>query len=132
MMQLFVIINVYVKATSGFSRFFSLSSRSCFNAFIIYKNYHLQPKYAFMEFKLEIIHNMLVDAGSHLEPSSEFDRLRSHHFAEVIPATEKREKPQKKCLVCRKWKVQKECQYQCGQCDAPWIVTCSMFYDLSH
>ena len=121
MMQLFVIINVYVKATSGFSRFFSLSSRSCFNAFIIYKNYHLQPKYAFMELKLEIIHNMLGDAGSHLEPSSEFDRLKSHHFAEVIPATEKREKPPKK-----------ECQYQCGQCDAPWIVTCSMFYDLSH
>ena len=30
MMQLLVIIHVYVKATSGISRFFSLSRRSCF------------------------------------------------------------------------------------------------------
>ena len=38
--------------------------------------------------KLEITHSMLGDAGSHVEPSSELGR----HFAEVIPATEKRKK----------------------------------------
>ena len=69
-----------------------------------------------MEFKLEIIHIMLGDAGSHVEPSSEFDRLKGRHFA-VIPATEKTEKPQKRCVVCWKWKVRKESSYQCGQCD---------------
>ena len=42
--------------------------------------------------KLEITHSMLGDAGSHVEPSSEFGRLRGRHFAEVIPATEKRKK----------------------------------------
>ena len=78
--------------------FFSLFRRSCFNAFIIYKNYLPQPKYTFMEFKLEIIRSMLGDAGSHVEPSSEFDRLKGRHFAEVIPATEKKEKPQKRCV----------------------------------
>ena len=66
MMQLLVIIHTCVKATSGISRFFfSLSRRNCFYAFIIYKNCHPQPKYTFMEFKLEIIRSMLGDAGSH-------------------------------------------------------------------
>ena len=51
-----------------------------------------------MEFKLEIIRSMLRDAGSHVEPSSEFDHLKGRHFAEVIPATEKKEKPQKRCV----------------------------------
>ena len=69
-----------------------------------------------MEFKLEIIHIMLGDAGSHVEPSSEFDRLKGRHFA-VIPATKKTEKPQKRCVVYWKWKVRKESSYQCGQCD---------------
>ena len=34
---------------------------------------------------------MLGDAGSHVEPPSDFDRLKGRHFAEVIPATEKRQ-----------------------------------------
>ena len=58
-----------------------------FNTFIIYKNYHPQPKYTFTEFKLEIIHSILRAAGSHVEPSSEFNRLKGCPFAEVIPAT---------------------------------------------
>ena len=70
-----------------------------------------------MEFKLEIIRSMLGDTGSHVEPSAEFDRLKGHYFAEVIPATEKKEKPQKRTVVCWKRKVRKESQYQCGQCD---------------
>ena len=76
--------------------FFHYLEAAVFNAFIIYKNYHLQPKYTFMEFNLEIICSMLGDAGSHVEPSSEVDRLKGRHFAEVIPATEKKEKPQKR------------------------------------
>ena len=52
MMQLLVIIDVYVKATSGTSIFFSLSRRAVFNAFIVYNNYYPQPKYTFTEFKL--------------------------------------------------------------------------------
>ena len=70
-----------------------------------------------MEFKLEIIRCILGDAGSHVEPSSEFDRLKGHHFAEIIPATEKKEKTQKRCVVCWKRKARKESRYQCGQCD---------------
>ena len=41
MMQLLVSIYVYVKATSGISRFFlHYLEEAVFNAFIIYKNYH--------------------------------------------------------------------------------------------
>ena len=70
-----------------------------------------------MEFKLEIIRSMLGYASCHVEPSSEFDRLKGRHFAEVIPATEKKENPQKRYVVCWKRKVRKESLYQCGQCD---------------
>ena len=111
--------------------FFHYLEEAVFNAFIIYKNYHPQPKYTFMEFKLEIIRSVLGDAGSHVEPSSEFDRLKGRHFAEVIPATEKKEKPQKKCVVCWKRKVQKESPYQCSQCDdrpGLWPASCFMIY----
>ena len=65
-----------------------------------------------MEFKLEIIGSMLGDASFHVEPSSEFDRLKGCHFAEVIPGTEKKEKPQKRCVVSWKHKVRKESRYQ--------------------
>ena len=80
--------------------FFHYLEEVVFNVFIIYKNYHLQPKYTFMELKLEIIRSMLGHAASHVEPSLKFDRLKCRHFAEVIPATEKKEKPQKRCVVC--------------------------------
>ena len=46
-----------------------------------------------------------------------FDRLKSRLFAEVIPATEKKEKSQKRCVACWKREVQKESRYQYGQCD---------------
>ena len=107
MMQLLVIIHVYVKVTSSISRlFFHYLEEAIFNAFIIYKNYHPQPKYTFMEFKLEIIRSVLGDAGSHVKPSSKFDLLKDCHFAEVIPATEKRKNHKK--VVCWKRKVKKE------------------------
>ena len=97
--------------------FFHYLEEAIFNAFIIYKNYLPQPKYTFMGCKLEIIRSMLGDAGSHVEPSSEFDPLKGWHFAEVIPATEKKGKSQKRCVVCWKRKVRKESRNQCSQCD---------------
>ena len=72
--------------------FFHYLEEAVFNAFLIYKNYHPQPEYKIMEFKLKITRSMLRDAGSHVEPSSEFDRVKGRHFAEVIPATEKKGK----------------------------------------
>ena len=84
-----------------------------------------------MEFKLEIIRSMLGDAVSHVEPSSEFYRLKGRHFAEVIPATEQKEKPQKRCAVCWKQKVRKESRYQCSKCNGRprlFPAPCFMIY----
>ena len=68
MMELLVIIHANVKAASGISRiFFRYLEEGVFNVFIIYKNYHTQPKYTLMKFKLEIISSMLGDAGFHVE-----------------------------------------------------------------
>ena len=45
-----------------------------------------------MEFKLENIRSMEGDAGFHVERSSNFDLLKGRrHFAELIPATEKKD-----------------------------------------
>ena len=98
--------------------FFHYLEEAVFNAFIIKKIIiRNQSICLWMEFKLEIIHSMLGNAGSHVEPSSEFDRLKGRHFAELIPATEIKEKPQKRCVVCWKRKNRKESRYQFGQCD---------------
>ena len=95
MTQLLAIIYLYIKATSGISSFFHYVEEAVFNAFIIYKNYNPQPKYTFMEFKLEIIRSMLGDAGSHAEPSSEFDLLEGCQFTEVITSNGKKGKTTK-------------------------------------
>ena len=42
-----------------------------------------------------------------------FESLRGRHFPSEIPATEKEQKSQKRCVVC----YSKDVQYQCGNCE---------------
>ena len=37
-------------------------------------------------------------------------------FLELVPLTDKKEKPQKRCVVCTKEKKRKESRYQCKTC----------------
>ena len=70
--------------------FFHYLEKAVFNTFIIHKNYHPQPKYTFMEFKLEIIRSILGDTGSHVEPLSEFNRLKGRHLLRLYQQRKKR------------------------------------------
>ena len=38
------------------------------------------------------------------------------HFLELVPPTDQKEKPQKRCVVCTKEKKRREGRYQCKTC----------------
>ena len=38
--------------------------------------------------------------------------------AQLIPTTEKKMKPQKKCVVCKEKGIRKESRYHCGDCSS--------------
>ena len=38
------------------------------------------------------------------------------HFLELLPPTDKKEKTQKRCVICTKEKKRKESRYQCKTC----------------
>ena len=46
-----------------------------------------------------------------------FERLRGRYFPSEIPATEKKPKSLKRCVVCYSKDIRKESQYQRGNCE---------------
>lgn len=56
-------------------------------------------------------------------------RLLERHFPDVIPATEKKEKPTRKCIACSKIRdsqgkiKRKETRYMCPDCDVALCIT---------
>ena len=50
------------------------------------------------------------------DPRAECDRLKGRHFQTLIPATQNKENPQKRCIVCYKNNVRRESRYHCEQC----------------
>ena len=67
----------------------------------------------FLEFKLLIIDNLLRRAEVDIE---EKHTRKGNHYPELIPANEKKEKPQKRCCLCYKEGIRKETRYQCDTC----------------
>ena len=50
------------------------------------------------------------------------------HILELVPPTDKKEKPQKRYVVCMKEKKRKENRYQCKTCsNYPWLCTAPCF-----
>ena len=69
-----------------------------------------------MQFKLEVDRQILQDVSVPPDPRAEFDCLKGRHFPTLIPATQNKEKPQKRCIVCYKNNVRRESRYHCEQC----------------
>ena len=69
-----------------------------------------------MEYKLttNLVRQMLSSTDTNVTASQMFERLRSQHFPSKIPATEKEQKPQKRCVVCYSKDIRQESRYQCG------------------
>ena len=70
-----------------YQEFFTFLEEVVYNTYAVCKNYHPNLKYLFIILKLEVILNILVTAGSLLEPLSEFHCLKGRHFSETVTST---------------------------------------------
>ena len=82
-----------------------------FNSHVIYKT--TGGTKTFLEYKLLIIEGLLQSAEIEI---NERNVRKGNHFPEFILPTEKKEKPQKRCVVCHKNGIRKETRYQCDTC----------------
>ena len=106
------------------------------NAFIVYRQEHPQGhKLRLVDFRLAVIRELLGASGDQVQ-AEETDRLRGRHFPEKIPATDRKEKPTKRCIVCyRVDKRRKETSYRCATCpDHPSLcpAPCFKIYHTRH
>ena len=82
------------------------------NSFILFDK--VIGKKRFLQFKLLLIRQMLGDVT--MEQNFQSLLNVGRHFPELVPPTDKKEKPQKRCVVCTKEKKKKESRYQCKTC----------------
>ena len=81
------------------------------NAFYLYKTYAPQREaMAINEFREIIVNNLVVvpKQPAHFWPVCHF------HYLEVLPPTEKKTNPTKRCQYCNKMKIRRESCYVCG------------------
>ena len=70
-----------------------------------------------LDFKLAVIESILREAQVKVNlTEGRYNKYVGHHFPELVPLTQSKENPQKKCVVCTKNKKPKESRYQCKQC----------------
>ena len=70
-----------------------------------------------MENKVEVVQQLLSSINANVTAGWMFHRLWGRHFLSEIPATEKKQKPQKRCASCYSRNICKESWYQCGNCE---------------
>ena len=110
--------------------FFHFLEEALFNSFVVYKASGGTMLY--IKYKLDVIESMFkYNDGDITVPILSADRYRGKHYPEIIPETEKKKTPQKRCSVCAGNGTRKETRYQCmncrshpGLCAAP----CFMIY----
>ena len=71
----------------------------------------------FLEFKVEVVRQMLSSTNITIAAPQLFDRLKGRHFPSEIPPKEKKVKPQKRCVVCYSNEIRKESRYHCNDCE---------------
>ena len=90
--------------------------RSVFNAYILDEKFGVK-KMRFLAFKLEIIEiiitkNQLPELQIYEHPNL------GRHYLKLIPPTDKKATPQKRCAVCSKSYKRRESRYQCKNCSS--------------
>ena len=83
------------------------------NAFILY-NKQFPGKMPFMNYKMEVIEKSLQRASATDETN--IDLKIGRYFLQLIPPTETKSNPQKRCVVCLQHGRRKESRYQCKHC----------------
>ena len=108
--------------------FYHFLEEGIFNAFIIYKKNAPNRRKRYLQFKMDVIREMIRRTKKEINTTTSFDRLKGRHFPALIPPTENKEKPQKRCVVCKKKNGRKDVRYHCNDCDKkPGLCTAPCF-----
>ena len=122
--------------------FFFLMNTMVLQGYIIYKKYAAQSEMTQSEFRLAVVRELITTSKciellpKHAQRRSSVDsepllRLAGRHFPAFIPCSEKKEHPQRKCVVCTARKIRKESIYWCSECKvALCVVPCFGDYHL--
>lgn len=87
------------------------------NAFILYKQHPNAGKLEHFQFILATCEGLLHEAESvNVANVGTLHRLIGKHYAEYIPATEKKARPTKRCRVCTVHGRRAETRFQCESC----------------
>ena len=76
---------------------FNFLEEAIFNSFLLYSKNNGKKK--FLEFQVEVVCQMLSYTNITIAAPQLFDRLKGRRFPSEIPPTEKKVKPQKRCVV---------------------------------
>ena len=95
--------------------FFHFLEEAIFNSFLLHSKNNGKKK--FLEFKVEVVCQMLSSTNITIAAPQLFDRLKGRNFSSKILPTEKKVKSQKRCVVCYSKEIQKESRYHCNNCE---------------
>ena len=83
------------------------------NAYALHLMYDTDEKISLLKYRELIIKSLL----GLQDEEREVENRNDLHYLMPLPATEKKEKPMKPCVVCRQEKKRKETRYFCAQCN---------------
>lgn len=107
--------------------FFHMVDLSLLNSHVIYKT-TTGKNISLLDFQLQLVKQLLE---AYYVPQSESRngrrsadgdkalRLTERHFVSMIPATQKKISPQRKCVVCVKHDKRSDTRYMCRLCNVP-------------
>ncbi|XP_035825850.1 piggyBac transposable element-derived protein 4-like [Aplysia californica] len=86
------------------------------NAFILYQKAGNEG--TFLSFQKDVLSDLIFGDGNPADAVEDDHsvRLYGRHFVEVLPATEKKARPQKKCRVCARKGTRRDTRYYCPDC----------------
>jgi hypothetical protein len=116
------------------NQFRHLLNKIVLNGYILHKKDNLNRAQTHVQFRIKLIERMIESfhkplmspkRGRHSLDEINPIRLTGRHFPQLIPETDKKKFPTKRCTVCCSHKtadnkqVRKETRYICIECDAP-------------
>lgn len=108
--------------------FFYIMDMCVVNSYLVHNEVG-GPKCSLLEFRMKLVSNLIESATlptyrKRGRPQSLDSpaRLLGKHFPVYIPSTDKKEKPQRRCVVCSAKGLRKDTRYQCDVCELSLCV----------
>jgi len=118
------------KTTKWYIKLFRrLLNITVLNCMVICQANSGQTKIDHFKFRVELVHALLTGHQSesvrkfqgHQSTDKNLPRLVERHFPEIIPPTEKKARPTRRCVMCYKNNRRKEAVFLCPECEAPCV-----------